>query len=374
MPFCFAPWTNIDISPLGGMSPCCKFLTEDYEQKFNIGKNTIKQYSQSDFVNSIKQQFLQDTWPAGCTRCKIEEENNIRSKRQLDHDRWQHNYEQYNIDTDQFITASVSFGNTCNLTCITCNAAVSSKWHQEYKQIYLKDIKNFHFYKEDFVQNFVDSAPALTHIDVTGGEPFISGVEQQKNLLRYYIQTDQAKSITLHYTTNVTTWPDSEWWQLWQNFKEIDMQLSIDGIGDRYNYIRYPGNWSQIQTNINSYLQHQNLPNFRLSVSHTVSAYNVYYLDEFISWCHSVGLPKPWLGRVHQPSHMQPAVWSLPARAFIADNLHNSKHQDVQTWAKLLLNSDDSEHFDTFKNYLRAHDQYRRLNFSQTFPELAPYI
>jgi hypothetical protein len=374
MTFCFSPWTNIDISPVGSITPCCKFITKSYDQKFNIETHTVQQYQHSDFLKSVKQQFQSGNWPEGCTRCRIEEENNIESKRQLDFTRWHTHYADYDVEKHSFITASIAFGNTCNLKCITCGPHSSSRWRGEYQTVYLKDIKNFHFYKDSFVTDFIAAASDLIHIDIPGGEPFLSGVNEQKALLQHYVNTNQAGNISLHYTTNVTIWPDQEWWDLWQHFREIDMQLSIDGIGKRYNYIRYPGDWDQIQPNIERYLECQTLPNFRLSVSHTVSAYNIYYLDEFFSWCYNTGLPTPWLGRVHNPPHMTPAVWCGSARKAIVAKLRTSQYPEVQTWAGLIENTDHSEHVADFKRYLHEHDQYRELNFKQVFPELAQYI
>ncbi len=151
MPFCYSPWTNIDISPQGDITPCCKFQAQYYDQKFNIQTQTIKQYAESEFITLLKQEFQQGGWPQGCERCRIEEENNIKSKRQLDYDRWHEYYQHRNINNLKFITASVAFGNTCNLTCITCNPYSSSRWQQEYRTITGADIKPYHFYKEKFV-------------------------------------------------------------------------------------------------------------------------------------------------------------------------------------------------------------------------------
>ena len=70
--------------------------------------------------------------------------------------------------------------------------------------------------------------------------------------------------------------------------------------------------------------------NLQLSVSHTVSAYNIFYLDEFFTWCYSIGLPKPWLGRVHTPVHMRPTVWK--DKKFIIEHLAKSKHPDIKNY------------------------------------------
>lgn len=375
MTFCYAPWTNVDIDPQGVIAPCCKFQITHYQQRFNIQQHTLTQYANSDLVAEIKNEFKQGTWPQGCERCKIEEQNSIKSKRNLDFERWQHYYNNVELEQSNFITASVSFGNTCNLKCITCSSNASSRWQQESRTIYNINFPHVKFYKENFVQDFIEQAPNAVHLDITGGEPLLSGVEEQKNLLRHYINTDQAQHMSLHYTTNVTVYPDQSWWDLWKNFKEVDIQLSIDGLGARYEYLRFPANWSDVENNTQKYIEQSSLlNNIRLSVSHTVSAYNIFYLDEFFTWCYNVGLPRPWLGRVHIPNHMAPEVWNAEARKAIVQKLESSQHSDVVDWAMLINNADQSVLFDTFKKYLQQHDTYRNTNFASTFPELAPYI
>ena len=373
MTFCYSPWTNVDISPQGAISPCCKFQIAKYNQKFNIQKDTLSNYVDSAFLTEIKQDFVQGKWPRGCERCQIEEQHKIESKRQLDYQRWQQHYDQYQLTDNQFITASIAFGNTCNLKCITCNSHSSSRWQQEYREIYDIDIDNVQFYRDDFVAKFIEQAPNVIHLDVPGGEPFLSGVPEQQQLLKHYVDSGQAKNIILHYTTNATIFPNSAWWELWQHFKEVDMQLSIDGIGARYEYIRYPGNWNTLVSNVLQYLTHQS-DSFRLSVSHTVSAYNIYYLDEFVSWCYNIGLPRPWMGRVHNPPHMRPTVWEPMVKQKIVNYLSSSSDSDVQNWAKLVEQNDDSNVFEEFRLRLHQHDQYRNTNFATTFPELALYI
>lgn len=366
MPFCYSPWTNIDISPTGDISPCCKFQLQHYNQKFNIQSQSIEQYQNSDFLTAVKQEFEQGQWPTGCERCRIEEQHNIASKRQLDYDRWK---SRLNLESG-ILTASIAFGNTCNLKCITCSSYASSKWHQESLDILGHAYRHFKFYKKEFVRDFVTQAPNLIHLDIPGGEPFLSGVDEQKQLLRYYIDQGRAEKIGLHYTTNATIFPDSEWWDLWAHFREVDIQLSIDGIGKHYEYIRYPAQWSQLIENTQKYLE----TSVQLSVSHTLSAYNVFYLDEFFTWCHDMKLPEPWIGKVHDPVYMRPTVWSNTVRQHIVKKLSNSKHRAVIKWADLLEHTNDSEYFEMFWNKTQQHDNYRGISFEQTFPELTEIL
>jgi len=369
---CLIPWTNIDIGPRGHMVPCCKYECDNSEM-LNITENSIEDYVYSDFLKDIKTTMLKNEWPEGCIRCRTEEENGIKSKRQLDYERWQTHYDDYNASKG-FITASIGFGNTCNLKCITCNPTSSSRWRKEYADIYDVDKPPVETISQA-ADDIYASMPNLIHLDVIGGEPLISEPEKQQELLLRYVQSGQAKNMTLHYTTNAQQFPGEIWWDIWRNFAEIDMQLSIDGVGPRYEYIRHPACSVTLEENIKSWHEAtKEYSNLRLSVSHTLSAYNVYYLDEFFSWCEHFDLPRPWVGRVHTPKHMRVDVFPLQVKQKIIEHLKTSKYQDVKTWAEFLSSNDSSEYYADFKRYTDQHDLYRHTNFAETFPELERII
>ena len=368
---CLAPWSNIDIAPRGAIAPCCKFQSDEL---LNITSSTIEEYTNSELLNNVKQQMLDNEWPEGCVRCKTEEASGIKSKRELDYERWQDAYESYTLDQG-FITASIAFGNTCNLKCITCSSSSSSRWRKEYHDLYGIDRAPVETIDNLTSDDIYSALPNAIHFDIPGGEPFLSETQKQLDLLQRYVDTNQSKNITLHYTTNAQVWPEQKWWDLWQNFKEIDMQLSIDGVDDRYEYIRYPAKQSVLNTNIQKYLTAQSeTNNLRLSVSHTVSAYNIYYLDEFFTWCADHGLPKPYCGRVHNPEHMRPCVYKDTIKERISKHLQSSMHPDVLQWSNYLKNNDSSKYYNKFLTMRDKHDVYRNTNFAKTFPEVEELI
>jgi len=355
------------------MLPCCKF--KQSPDVLNITKHSIEDYRNSPMLESVKTDFVNGQWPAGCERCQIEESVGVKSKRQLDYDRFKHEYDSYDFNNNQLLTASIAIGNVCNLKCIMCNPYASSKWQKEYNDIYNVKIPSIERVRQDLIDTLVEIAPGLIHIDIHGGEPFLSNIDQHHALLDHYIQSGQAHNISIHYTTNGSTWPSQECLEKWPNFKEIDLQLSIDGVGKRYEYIRYPADWATLQNNVKRFLEYQTKNiNFKISVSCTVSAYNILYLDELIGWCQSVGLPTPWMGKLHNPEPLRPTVWADPARTYIIDSLNKSQYNEVIKWANLLESTDDSALFNEFKTRTQVHDQYRGLCFTSVFPELATYI
>ena len=371
-PLCLVPWTSIDIRPNGTIAPCCKYR-ETPEEKLNITQVSISDYTNSTFLKNVKDTMLQNKWPEGCFRCRQEEASGIKSKRILDYERWPTEFDTYTEDKG-YIIAAIAFGNTCNLKCITCHSSASSLWRKEYFDIYGVDEAPVDKLSSDS-REIYDAMPNIIHLDIPGGEPFLSEIKKQKRLLQKYVESGRSKDISLHYTTNGQIFPNTEWWNLWQNFKEIDMQLSIDGVGKRYEYIRFPGKQHVIEQNVELFIEKEKTNNnLRLSVSHTVSSYNIYYLTEFFNWCEQVGLPRPWCGVVNTPKHMRPQVYPQAIKNKIIEHLKGSRHEDVQTWATYLTNNDSSEYFSEFLRLTDAHDLYRKLNFTNTFPEVKELI
>lgn len=335
----------------------------------------MEAFRNSEMLDGIKRDFLAGEWPVGCERCRIEEAAGIPSRRQMDHDRWQHHYDRYDLDSNQLLTMGLALGNVCNLKCIICQPGSSSLWRKEYQDLYQIDMPTIDRFQKNFISSITDLAPNLVHLDIHGGEPFLAAIKEHQALLDHYIQTQQAQDITIHYTTNATIWPDDSWFDRWQNFAKIDMQLSIDGVGDRFEYLRYPGKWSSITQNVDRYLQmQQRNPWLQLSVAHSVSAFNIYYIDQFRRWCDQVGLPKPWTGKIHTPRYLRPTVWPVEIRQRIVDHLAQTSYQDIQAWINILINNDDSQFFPEFLDYMDRHDAYRGLSYRQTFPEMAQFI
>ena len=375
MTFCYAPWTNIEILPDGKILPCCKFQDSFYTEKFNVTNDDIESYRSSETLKQIKLDFKNNTWPKGCDRCRIEESSGIPSKRQLDYQRWTTEYNNYDLNSGHLLTMSMSIGNTCNLKCIICSPHVSSLWAKEYEDLYKIKIPPITKFRKDAVATLIDITPNLIHMDIYGGEPFLSGMTEHRILLDHYIATGRADQITIHYTTNGIVWPKQEWFDRWKHFKEIDLQISIDGLGKKFDYIRFPGPWSDLEKNVSGYLEHERSEtNFRISVAHTVSAFNVYYLDEFFNWCETVGLPKPWTGKLHNPEKLRPTIWPKYAKIAIINKLKSSPRSEVLAWAHHVETVDDSKLFDEFVKFIELHDNYRGISFKQTFKELTEYI
>jgi hypothetical protein len=121
----------------------------------------------------------------------------------------------------------------------------------------------------------------LKEIRMWGGEPFLTNTH--KDILKYVIAQGNAHNIKLMYNTNGTQLINDETKKLIENFKFARISFSVDGIGEKFNYLRYPADWQQVEQNL--YWWKNNLPhNSMLSLTVTASILNVLDLDQIHKW------------------------------------------------------------------------------------------
>ena len=358
---CYYPWVGLDIEVQQDFRPCCKY-------KNMLAKN-LPDFLASDERKQLQQDFLDGKKPEGCSRCWQDEASGILSKRQRD---WVTVFNETEPDLNSFKVLSVPFGNICNLACRTCKSYASSRWLTEehkLKKVFpeTKSWPHNRYYAEpDFLKNIKSVSDDLILIEMPGGEPFVSGIEEHLEYLDYLIEHN-AKNITIHYTTNCTIMPDERFWERWSKFKKIDMQLSIDGIGKVYEYTRWPGVWSEVYENIQHYKQkRKDYSNLMLSISHTMSIFTVFYVDEFIEWCRVEELPKPYIGMVFRPDYYSVDVLSKETKEYLCSKLTDPHSVQVLNY----MNTLDNQHLleKTFK-YIITLDEHRNQKFSESLPE-----
>jgi len=70
---------------------------------------------------------------------------------------------------------------------------------------------------------------------------------------------------------------------LWEQFKQIRIGVSIDGINDVFNYQRTPAKFSAVYKNMLR-LQENDRINLKAWFAFTVTPFNVFHLPEFMKW------------------------------------------------------------------------------------------
>lgn len=151
----------------------------------------------------------------------------------------------------------LDLGNKCNLACRMCHPGSSKLLADELEKSGVKEFAGVPISRYTNMDTWVkrsklfelikDHGATLKSLYIIGGEPLV--IQEQEELLDLLIDLDYAKSIELEYNTNITTL-GSKWYDKWDHFKSVNISASIDGVGDYYNYVRWPANWNKIYQNL----------------------------------------------------------------------------------------------------------------------------
>lgn len=371
--FCHNAFLGLFVAPDGHLKPCCKFSPTEIP-KFNI-KDGIDGYKNSEWLKKLQNEFIKGEKPKGCDRCWTEEAAGITSKRQMDYKEYKKEFDNVNLDNPDLINIELAFGNLCNLACRICSPEASSRWASEKKKEDGKNYPIWDWFKNSNVMNdFYDKTKNAVSIGIAGGEPLLLENNEHFEYIKKFIKTKKSYNLHLHYTTNGTNYPKDNHIAIWQHFKTVNIQLSIDGIGKQYEYNRWPARWDIVYDNIKKYQKlSKSNSNIRLSIAHSISAFTIPYADQFFKWCIRENLPAPWMGLVSFPSYYNPSVFPREVCEQISSILDQSTIKEVRK-LKDYLQYDNSQHFNQFLSVTRQLDTIRNQNFQTTFPELAELI
>jgi hypothetical protein len=371
---CYAPWTNLDVGFRGKLQPCCKFKTQFYQDSdYNLIDGDVENYLNSPMLNTVKKELLSGIWPEGCLKCKNDESVNAVSRRQRDLIDFEYINKLVDFSEPSNIkSVSVDLGISCNLACIICDHTKSTGWRPETKKIYnITPASLEHTISKKKVEAIAQLPPHHL-LELEGGEPLTTNLKDHKLLLDHYISTGHSKNMMLRYHTNGTVWPSQDLWARWKHFQQVDLKLSIDGIGSVFEYTRWPGRWSDFESNAAKYCALRDSgQNIVVSAQITVSAYNCMSLDEIYSWCNQYNITDIFLSKVLYPDQLQLNAWPEDAKEVISKHMCSSSNQDVVDMGKWLETAQYSGLFQKFVEFTDTHNNYRHIDISMCSQEIA---
>ena len=360
MTFCCLPFMHLATHPNGAVGLCCEASTagktlsnnEPAQRPYNLGLDPLVDIVNSPNFNEYRQQFMQGAWPKPCTGCLATEEQGRQSKRQRENAKWLPIMSQDelikranpdgSLKKPDFAFIELRLANTCNAACVTCNPVSSSRWIKDadalqsklswYRSIYT-NTNNWTDNADVFVE-IAKHSDSVREIYINGGEPTL--IPQHYGLLDTLISKDAAKNVRLHYSINCTRLPD-ELVDLWFRFREVMVSCSIDEIGDRNAYIRWPTDWSTVLHTMQRLRDFRN-DRIKVGITQTVSIFNAHRTREFADFV-AQQWPQIYIYKnyLREPSYLQA----------------------------------DTKETQQFKEFVTALDQIRHTDFVQTFPELA---
>jgi sulfatase maturation enzyme AslB (radical SAM superfamily) len=439
--FCPLPWNSINLRNNGDLRICCN--TNSYSPQrgimkkedgipYNAGKDDWNEARNAELVKEVRVSMMNGEWHPECTRCKKEEESGMRSRREYENDDWGKysgdislakmlpiTEEDGTLDTSKqdIEFMDIRYGNFCNLKCRMCGPTDSHKWYDDFVKIsgrtHYKDThetiqltKNakgkWHTDQYDWFQdnniywdNFEKYAPDAKKLYIVGGEPLIIA-EHQESLERL-VASGKASKIQLEYNTNLTMVPD-RLVHLWEQFKQIRIGVSIDGIGDVFNYQRTPAKFDAVYENMMT-LQNNEHINLKAWFAYTVTPMNVFHTADFMKWkltesgldkFNPITGPRPVITHhmCHSPKYYNVKVLPQYLKDQVAE--HYQEHKDwvlttdfsdkvkdnfikvLNGIEKFMMSEDYSEEWlDTFIDETTKLDKVRNQNILDIVPQYA---
>ena len=437
--FCALPWIHLATRPNGDMRLCCNANSSgagsDHEiglvknekgRPANFGNETPLEAWNNEYMRSVRTTMLQGEIPVSCRKCFDEESKGVVSKRLWETGTWHQeglnladlvNNTNEGAVPETLMYLDLRLGHTCNLKCIMCSPHDSSQWVADHKKVYplfqhdelkkqmnwgRKEFNNFWHENPDFWKDVYNQIPHLKQVYFAGGEPLM--IKEHKLFLEEIIRQGYANNILIRYNSNGLL-VDDEIINLWKQFKRVKFAVSIDAVGERNHYIRFPTDWDVLTNNLRKL---DDTPdNIQVSIATAIQILNIKHLPDLAKWKIEQGFKKINFentiygvqaggGIINMHLLYIPTFLSikcLPSKdkqevieAFgrFANWLYENYRQDADFWKtnpygwkrwQAVLDFMNSENhtnlLPAFKEYIERMDGVRNTNFKSTFPELA---
>jgi sulfatase maturation enzyme AslB (radical SAM superfamily) len=216
-----------------------------------------------------------------------------------------------------------------------------------------------------------------------------------------------ADKISLRYNTNGLL-INEEIIGIWEQFKKVKVGVSLDGMGDRVNYIRYPTEWEIIEKNL--WRLENTSDKIQFNIALAVQILNIKHVPDFIKWKISSGFKKlnfeknvigqtngggvigvhllwipTWLSLRVLPAQDKQHVRQLfnELKQWLWDNYTQSDEfweknpYGWKRWEGILDWMDAEDHTNLlpdFAEYINVMDKQRKTDFKTVFPELSHLI
>jgi radical SAM protein with 4Fe4S-binding SPASM domain len=366
--FCVFPFVQTVVRTNGSLGPCCHIQTSQNIQNIDIDKfwnsEQLQQMRRSmqsgkDKIPDCKQCYKDELTTGHSTRTDALKDYKFYSEKHYDQ-----LLNHYNLKETVFPKRlELHLGNLCNLKCLTCNPRDSSSFLAENLALKISDHTQKNYQLSD---KSIDRAMTLAcdhnidMLDLRGGESMLMPMVKER-LLAWPI--DKASHITLRIQTNCTVM-NSEWQQIFEKFKKIEIMMSIDAWGSDNEYIRFPSNWDEIEKNIAVFTS---LKNAKTYVNCTISNLNFLLLPKLIAWAKEKNIYIKW-SCLTLPQHFH--FTNLPQDLFSRAVLQLDTVEDLQ-WVKHQQSNDKL--WSLFCNTINLRDNYRKTSIFNILPEFKSY-
>ncbi len=362
---CYAPFYNVYLRASSRESRVCCTANGHHP----IKSNEISEIFNNDLAREMREYMLRDEYHPGCHECKKREDLGLHNDRDM-YDTWYRNSSvdlpEPQLDMTEPYWADIRPSNLCNLKCRMCYPDNSTEVAREYADLgwpvdsVLKQRKHHE----------LPTLPKVLNLKLLGGEPTLqTEIETQ---LKQLVKQEHSY---LNITTNASSITQFKQWEtLFKSIAQVSFNISIDGTGEYYEYIRTPARWDRFKDAVN-YLNNNQLAKYNtlIGFNFCLQAWNftnyfdtIQYVEQFNPQSITVNMvDQPWLSL---------AVIPVAYRKTWFEGL-SSVEKKVLERRRALKKWSDHTPFDPlqvpkFIQYSSTIDSHRGTDYSKINPEL----
>ena len=370
---CLLPWTHLEIDVNGGASPCC--LYKGNIPNVKVYEQSLKTIQKNEYMERLRQKFKNGERPLSCESCWQEEDAGKTSKRMNSIYKMRNSLKDWTPNSEPSLKfIDFKLGNVCNLKCRICGSWSSSKWAQEEldygeNPVAKKNLLEGGWPKKHpkFFEDVKEDLADAEYFEFTGGEPFM--IQNHFKILEHCVEKGYAKNQDIHYNTNGTQLPPREIFDLWKNFKRVEIAFSIDDVGEQFQYQRHPANWKEVNHNLNQFKIYQTA-NMEFQICTTISIFNIFSLAKIALWVRNFDPKFFYVNTCFDPDYFN--IQTLPKQIKNIVNSRYSMLTDFQPTLRFMNSAhrDSEEIKEQRKARILQTDKYREENFGDVFPLL----
>lgn len=424
---CVLPFLQFNILPNGYATPCCTsgtILRNDQGEELNILTHSFEEIWRSKSLAEMRQLMLEGQTVQACAGCFSKDAKTYASYRD------EMNYKllqpdengEYPVDfAERFLDLCRSFkwfrpkfsiavddlnavtlgkpksfdlrvDNKCNLKCVICGPAWSSQieldpvhsaWANDKMerptQTRFESNKNW-ARSPQLAEEVFEFGRSAEYVQLAGGEPFASRVCM--DWMKEMVRTRQCERVDLKIFTNAQLLTRDIVDMLAQ-FRTVVLVLSIDAYGKQYEYVRYPGKWSNLEKNIPLVAELKALLADRCEayINFTLSAFTLLSIRPLLDWAleHDLkvmlsyaGWPK-YVSAINIPPDTKPVIVDYLTET---SQLYADRMPYLPWFIGRLVLDIERTPFDTvsandFIRFAADLDRTRSLDFQSVFPEIS---
>lgn len=402
---CLLKWAWSSVYVYQGTTNSCHRTVHDLVENENFGM-----FHNSPGKLEARTKMINGEWPGkGCEYCRDIEAAGGLSDRVNEHNMLaaDHNYSTFippELLTDPTAInvtptmVELYFSNKCNMSCIYCDASLSSLWVAENRihgdrggmTVAKADelSKTYDIRLEKFWAWFKENYKSIKLLHVLGGEPFYQ--DETDQMIDFLLENDVTPGTTIKFFSNLKV-NDAKFKRLVTKMKRLSdekhmnvgITASLDAWGPEQEYVRSGLVLSQWEQNF-EYLVNE-CPWMWLCVNSTISSLSIKVMPALVEKLNQWKTVHPNIAHsfnlLFRPASMDPGIF--PAGYFEADmqkildimprnNMYDESFYQQMVGVKVRIENTphNPEQLSRLKVFLDQMDRRKKTNWRTTFPWL----